>query len=54
MENNTEIYILQSKIEGLQAENNKLNHQVLNLKKLIKHVFEGKELPKNIKNIIDF
>lgn len=53
MEPNTENYILESKIEILQAENNKLKQEVLNLKKLVNHLVEGKKLPQNVKKIID-
>lgn len=49
MEPNTETYILESKIEILQTENNKLKQEVLNLRKLVNHLVEGGKLPKNVK-----
>jgi len=49
----SEYYMLESKIEGLNLEKLRLEKEVLTLKKLVKHLLEGKKIPENIKNIID-
>jgi hypothetical protein len=53
MENTSDYYILQTKVESLQIENNKLKHEIQNLKKLIGHMLEGKNIPSNLRKIID-
>ena len=53
MQDINENYILESKIEYLQNEVLKLKQDNCNLKKVIKHILEGKNIPEKIKNMID-
>lgn len=53
METSSDYYILESKVQYLQAENYKLKQEIQSLKKLVNDMSEGKKISSDFKKIID-